>query len=654
VNSVIADSDARATTGVPKYPIGDRRNIVLLDPGLFFEGGHHATLARLLTAESRLRGEELRIFAGCRFHSEVPGVKAVNHFATSPYATIPPHDPETALRQFNQQFATDLSRLPIEMLRHADLALIPTVSSRIALGIAQWLESFGGTPPCRLAVIMMFPPGFGASERIRSAELAIYKEALKRYHRFAGESLSVLAETAPVAQIFERLGAPPIRPVDWPVTLPGDDAPFLTFDRTELPPLVTHLGYSKVERGAELIPGVIRRVLRERPVTRFAVQSWQIGEDPIAAQLDTLDRFGPNVRLVRGARGPVAYADMIRETDIVLLAYDPRRYRDRGSGVFVEAAASGRVLVGPEGSWITREARAHGLSIIAFDRFDERSIAQAVIEATDRRDELLRNAETASSSWRLQRSPAAFLDAVTASCRRVSLKTRQKEHSSSSIPTRRANSELRSADPLAGCTDDDTLYTDAGMWTPQTAMLRALHRWVIHSDHEPSTALSIDRNTALDDMFRLRWPSIDIEVAQYPDHDVQRLDAFPSDAFDLVYSHQVLEHVPKPWLAAKELVRVLKPGGIGLHTTCAHNPRHGLPAFNDYYRFLPDGLEQLFDDVETLIKDGWGNRQALAYNLVIDDGYGQLGGRRFPSAVGQANDPNFPWHTWIIFRKTAQ
>ncbi len=194
-------------------------------------------------------------------------------------------------------------------------------------------------------------------------------------------------------------------------------------------------------------------------------------------------------------------------------------------------------------------------------------------------------------------------------------------------------------------------FTDAGFWTPQTFMLQAIRQWLHKAPHEAAHALSIDRNPTLDQLARERWPSLRIEHAIFPQHDAQNLTAFADGRFDLAYSHQVLEHIPKPWRAAAELVRVLKPGGLGLHTTCAYNPRHGPPAFNDYYRFLPDGLAELFDGVEVLECAGWGNRQALLYNLACDDGHGALGGRRFHQKLGQENDQTFPWVTWIIFRK---
>ena len=182
-------------------------------------------------------------------------------------------------------------------------------------------------------------------------------------------------------------------------------------------------------------------------------------------------------------------------------------------------------------------------------------------------------------------------------------------------------------------------------------MLNTIHQWVQACPFQCRTALSIDRNPTLDGILRQKWPGLHIRHAIHPEHDAQDLRAFADEGVDLAYSHQVLEHLPRPWRAAHALVRVLKPGGVGLHTTCAYNPRHGPPAFDDYYRFLPDGLAALFDGVEILTKGGWGNRQALLYNLAIDDGHGPLGGRRFHKAVGEANDENYPWVTWIIFQK---
>lgn len=194
-------------------------------------------------------------------------------------------------------------------------------------------------------------------------------------------------------------------------------------------------------------------------------------------------------------------------------------------------------------------------------------------------------------------------------------------------------------------------FTDGDLWTPQTYMQRTIMDLLNQTPFEPCIALSIDKNPPLDAIIIRRWPRVKIHRATYPEFDAQDLSRIADNQYDLVYSNQILEHIPKPWVAAAEMVRVLRPGGLGLHTTCAFNPRHGLPDFNDYYRFLPDGLAELFEGVKVLVKAGWGNRQALLYNLAIDDGHGALGGRRFCEHLGQKNDEQYPWHVWIIFEK---
>ncbi len=68
----------------------------------------------------------------------------------------------------------------------------------------------------------------------------------------------------------------------------------------------------------------------------------------------------------------------------------------------------------------------------------------------------------------------------------------------------------------------------------------------------------------------------------------------PSERFDAVICHQVLEHVPHPAKALGEIHRVLKPDGR-LVVSVPHLSRlHDLP--HDYYRYTPAGLRVLLDE----------------------------------------------------------
>lgn len=66
---------------------------------------------------------------------------------------------------------------------------------------------------------------------------------------------------------------------------------------------------------------------------------------------------------------------------------------------------------------------------------------------------------------------------------------------------------------------------------------------------------------------------------------------FPENDFDTVTSTEVLEHVPDPLLALKEMRRVLKPGGCLILSTPMYWPRHDLPY--DFFRYPYDGLLHL-------------------------------------------------------------
>jgi ubiquinone/menaquinone biosynthesis C-methylase UbiE len=68
-----------------------------------------------------------------------------------------------------------------------------------------------------------------------------------------------------------------------------------------------------------------------------------------------------------------------------------------------------------------------------------------------------------------------------------------------------------------------------------------------------------------------------------------------------------MEHVAgDPQRAIDEAFRVLRPGGLAIHTTCFINPIHEGPG--DFWRFTPAALRLLCTRFSSVIKcGGWGN-----------------------------------------------
>lgn len=75
--------------------------------------------------------------------------------------------------------------------------------------------------------------------------------------------------------------------------------------------------------------------------------------------------------------------------------------------------------------------------------------------------------------------------------------------------------------------------------------------------------------------------------------DAHDLAAFKDEEFDVFIAISVWEHLRKPWIAAEQAARVLKPGGLLYVATHQTFPIHGYPS--DYCRWTDKGLEGLFD-----------------------------------------------------------
>lgn len=143
----------------------------------------------------------------------------------------------------------------------------------------------------------------------------------------------------------------------------------------------------------------------------------------------------------------------------------------------------------------------------------------------------------------------------------------------------------------------------------------------------------------------------EIVAANYPDFSMLALP-FDGESFDLVVSDQVLEHIEgSPQQAVDECQRVLKPGGLAVHTTCFINPIHADP--DDFWRFTPSALALLHRGwSETIECGGWGNPAAWAVVRNHLRHWGIPHAKWHPlHRVAVRNDPAWPIVTWVVARK---
>lgn len=143
-----------------------------------------------------------------------------------------------------------------------------------------------------------------------------------------------------------------------------------------------------------------------------------------------------------------------------------------------------------------------------------------------------------------------------------------------------------------------------------------------------------------------------LEEKTFPELDMQHMP-YPDGHFDYVISDQVIEHVYDPQQAIDESYRVLKTGGVAIHTTCFMNGVHTYPV--DLWRFTPVALKHLCRRFPTIVAcAGWGNRFALLLCCLSS----RFRSMRIPDRrlslrhwLATYNEDCYPIVSWIIAKK---
>ncbi len=134
--------------------------------------------------------------------------------------------------------------------------------------------------------------------------------------------------------------------------------------------------------------------------------------------------------------------------------------------------------------------------------------------------------------------------------------------------------------------------------------------------------------------------------------DICNCPQLDSNKFDVVFSKDVLEHVPDPFAATNEMVRVCKPGGLIVCITPFAWRFHESP--KDYWRFTHQALELLFEKAGAITERSGYDASRRRKN--------QIGGKTI-DGVWQPNATTPPidelggwrenWHAIFIGQKPA-
>ena len=145
-------------------------------------------------------------------------------------------------------------------------------------------------------------------------------------------------------------------------------------------------------------------------------------------------------------------------------------------------------------------------------------------------------------------------------------------------------------------------------------------------------------------------PKVKFYNLRHPEFDIQDLTGIPDNSVDVFYSEMILEHIENPQAAIDESYRILKPGGIAIHTTVFIMPYHPCPV--DLHRFSPEQLKIMHNKYSEVYPGGYGNwRSMLVLLLRITRFPVKYPNGNILSWLLRGNNPKYMLTTYVVARK---
>lgn len=166
---------------------------------------------------------------------------------------------------------------------------------------------------------------------------------------------------------------------------------------------LTYVGDARVEKGYDLLPQLMSELgetLLDGRTARLVAQSnaaMSLEDDVIARARDALKRYpATQVELLTHVLAVDEFNTLLSDADIVILPYDAQSYRNRSSGILVQAIAAGKPVVVPSGTWLSDTAPPG--TNVQFDTPER--LSKAVVSAIQSFDTLSAEAARHALAWR--------------------------------------------------------------------------------------------------------------------------------------------------------------------------------------------------------------------------------------------------------------
>lgn len=397
---------AERATRVGTLPV----SVGIIDPCLKDFVGHHFEYDRAVLQGLGRRGVRAVVLGHREMEPAVrsePSVRPVfQRDIWCNFERLKKFKPAVRLILANLEFLRDLRRgVNAAGLRKDSILFAHMVNSHQLLGCAGY-SLFFQHRSSKCVFLLRYQPWFYTGKLNTIAFRVL--ELVARY-----KTVRLGSDSRRLAFELGKLTTLPIEVLPIPHTTPaGADGPAVAI----APPLqsrkirLVSLGNAREEKGFGEILKAIEALISTDGAEgcEFVLQA----NHPEAALKDRIEAFAarqiPGVILVQEALDPASYRNLLESADIVLLPYWRSVYRERTSGVFVEALTAGKPVIATERTWMSDELASHGAGILCKDQ-DPASLVEAIQRSVRELPELSRKATQSQAGYAAIHNPDSLV-----------------------------------------------------------------------------------------------------------------------------------------------------------------------------------------------------------------------------------------------------
>jgi glycosyltransferase involved in cell wall biosynthesis len=409
-------------------------NLIIADPTLHDMAGHSFEYARSLSANADSFGYRCTTLTQRCVSDDVRGAMStvpcfsyrVEHNFRPPHLMrlLGPCRFLYALRCWNQavhkrMMLRDLQEAESKLeLNTSSLVISPTMYVNQIMPLVEWAERLPIEKRPQFALVFHSSayPEFTHSDVMER----LYRRGFRRLERSpVRRHFHLFTDTQELVDEFQGYTSLAVNQVPIPHAggVEKEDSPRCPLPSSggQKPLRLTYLGYSNgPNKGFHYFAPLLERLRPQLEAGKLQVElqanvphaSWH----PVQSGLRRLRQM-QGVTLQVQALNSKEYYRLLERADLVLLPYTTETYHSQTSGVFSEAAAHGKPVIVPRGTWMARQLKADAAGVTFIPK-DLTSMHEAVLNGLGRHEELGKLAARRAPAWRARHSVPAYLDTI--------------------------------------------------------------------------------------------------------------------------------------------------------------------------------------------------------------------------------------------------